>query len=267
MKEAILIYFILILGCFGAASQTNTDNITYDFSCMEDDIFSAIINLSSDLEKEILGSIGEDVPISEEMKYGDSAFAEIKKEYTIISEGSQNSRIQAILKKLILKINSPKGFKYILYLIESEEINAFTIGGRIYITTAMVAFCVSDHEIACIIGHEIAHNELGHIRDGISRVKTARSYGVVGDVSASFASLATSSFNQKNEVHSDFIGIDLATAAGYDGCASSRLWSRMKSQETSSNILDSFFSSHPFSSKRETCANSHIVLNYKIKCD
>ncbi len=266
MKKVLLVFFIFILVCFSSTSQTIPDNITYDFSCMEDDIFSAFINLSSDLEKEVLGTIGDDVSVSEEMKYGDSTFSEIQKEYTILSAGIQNTRIQAVLKKLVVKIKAPAGYKYTLYLLESEEINAFTIGAKIYITTSMVKFCLSDDEIACIIGHEIAHNELGHIKEEISRIKTARNYGLVGDVSSSFASLATKSFNQKNEVHSDFIGIDIAIAAGYDGCASSGLWNRMKAIENSSMGIEVFINTHPYSFKREVCALQHIEVNYSKKC-
>jgi predicted Zn-dependent protease len=267
MRKAFLIIFLFFLNSFSSSSQSIRDNISYDFSCMEDDIFSAFVNLSSDLENEMINSIGDDVSISEEIKYGDSSFIEINKEYTIISEGIEYTKIQEILQRISAKINSPKGFKYIAYLIESKEINAFTIGGNIYITTAMVTFCMSNDEIACIIGHEIAHNELGHIRNGISRVKTARRFGVFGDLNASFLSLVTVSFNQKNEIHSDFIGMDLAIAAGYDGCASSRLWSRMKSKEDSSGGIDTLFSTHPYSAKREACSRQHLEVNYSKNCE
>lgn len=267
MKEILLLISMLTLGYFSSNSQSIQNKITYDFSCMESDIFSAFINLSADVEKDLLGTVGDSVSISEEMSYGDSALIDIKKEYTLITEGTQYNRVQGILKKLTVKIKSPKGYNYSIYLIDGKEINAFTVGAKIYITTAMVAFCISDDEIACIIGHEIAHNELGHIRDNISRIKTARNYGVIGDISSSFASLITTSFNQKNETHSDFIGIDLAIAAGYNGCASSQLWKRMKALENSNGGFDTFFNSHPYSATREVCAKNHLEINYSTNCD
>jgi predicted Zn-dependent protease len=267
MKKRNLLFIIFLSSSIISNCQSTPTKLIYDFSCMEDDIFSSFINIGADIENEILSTYGENISVSEEMVYGDSALIAFKNEYSFILEGNQNIRIQSIFQKLILKTKSPKGYKYTLYLIESEDINAFTIGAKIYITTKMLSFCASDDEIACIIGHEIAHNELGHIRDGISRVKTARNFGLVGDVTSSFASLATTSFNQKNEVHSDFIGIDIAIAADYDGCAISRLWNRMKSIENPSGGIEVFFNTHPYSSKREACAKQHIEVNYSKSCE
>ncbi len=257
----------MLISSFSLKSQSVHNKVEYDFSCMDTDLFSGFINLGSDIEKNLLTSIGDTVSIKEEMVYGDSAFIDIKKQYIFITEGAQFNRIQGILKKLIAKIESPKGYNYSLYLIDSKEINAFTVGAKIYITTAMVSFCISDDEIACIIGHEIAHNELGHIRDNISRVKTARNFGVIGEVSSSFASLITTSFNQKNETHSDFVGIDMAVAAGYNGCASSQLWKRMKTLDNSTGGIDTFFNSHPYSATREVCTKNHLEINYSKNCD
>lgn len=269
MKNYYIILFILT--SFTSCSQTPKvvipEIILYDFSCMEDDEISSFINLGSDLEKDLLGTFGDAVSIEEEIECGDSALVQMQREGNVSQIGSSYQRIKIILNKVSIKIKEPSGFSYSIYLLESKELNAFTIGGKIFFTTAMINFCESDDEIACIIGHEIAHNELGHINEGISRLKTAGRFGEFGQMSSAVASLVTTSFNQKNEAHCDFIGIDLAYAAGYNGCASTSLWNRMKALETSSNGLESFFSSHPFSSKRETCANSHIVSNYKVECE
>jgi predicted Zn-dependent protease len=265
-------YYFLITALIGLPVYSQSpkvkipENVVYDFSCMEDDEIASFINFSSDLEKELLHSFGDPVTIDEEKECGDSTLAQMQKEGTIKQTGSNYHRIKTILSNITNKISDPRGFEYSIYLLESEELNAFTIGGKIFFTTAMINFCESDDEIACIIGHEIAHNELGHINEGISRLKTAGRFGGIGQMSAAIASLATTSFNQKNEAHCDFFGIDLAYAAGYNGCASTDLWNRMKAQESDKSGLDTFFSSHPFSSKREMCANNHIHSNYKVEC-
>lgn len=265
-------YFLfVILTSFTSCSQTPKvkipEKIVYDFSCMEEDEISSFINMGSDLEKELLGAFGDPVTLEEEIECGDSTLVQKKKEGNVSQVGAHYQRVKGVLNKLTPKIKDARGFNYSIYLLESEELNAFTIGGKIFFTSAMINFCESDDEIACIIGHEIAHNELGHINDGISRLKTAGRFGEFVQMSSAIASLVTTSFNQKNEAHSDFIGIDLAYAAGYNGCASTALWSRMKAQESSKTGLDTFFSSHPFSSKREACTNNHVISNYKVECD
>ena len=269
MRLIHLLYILLIsfTSCSQAPQVRIPEKIVYDFSCMEEDDISSFINFGSDIEKELLQTLGDPVTLAEEVECGDSTLAELKKEGNIMLSGTDYQRVKNILSKLTPKIKAAKGYSYQVYVVNSQEINAFTIGGKIFINTAMISFCKSDDELACIIGHEIAHNELGHINDGISRLKTAGNFGEVGQMSSAIASMATTSFNQKNEAHSDFVGIDLAYAAGYNGCASTILWSRMKAQEGSRQGLDTFFSSHPFSSKRETCAKQHIVSNYKVECE
>ena len=269
MRLIHLLYILLIsfTSCSQAPQVRIPEKIVYDFSCMEEDDISSFINFGSDIEKELLQTLGDPVTLAEEVECGDSTLAELKKEGNLVQSGTDYQRVKNILSKLTPKIKAAKGYSYQIYVVNSQEINAFTIGGKIFINTAMISFCKSDDELACIIGHEIAHNELGHINDGISRLKTAGNFGEVGQMSSAIASMATTSFNQKNEAHSDFVGIDLAYAAGYNGCASTILWSRMKAQEGSRQGLDTFFSSHPFSSKRETCAKQHIVSNYKVECE
>lgn len=256
-----VIFFLISLNTVFAQKT-----ITYDFSCMEDDATSFFINLGSDFEKELLQTIGDTVTMQEEHIVGDSTLAQMKKEYTITQSGLVYAKLNGILQKLILQIKKPKGFRYEIYLIESSELNAFTIGGKIFFTSGMFNFCKTDDEIACIIGHEIAHNELGHINDNISRVKTANNFGTIGQMSASIGTLLTMSFNQKNEVHSDFIGIDLAIAAGYNGCASVALWKRMKEKEGEDDELNAFFNTHPYSGKRASCSKNHLSINYSKTC-
>lgn len=262
--------FVILIFSFSSCSQTTKvkipESIKYDFSCMETDEVSSFINFGSDIEKGLLGAFGDPVSINEEIEVGDSTLVELKKDGNIIESGADYTRVKGIMAKLIPYIKNPKGFTYQLFLLKSTEINAFTIGGKIFFTTAMISFCKSDDEIACIVGHEIAHNELGHINEGISRLKTAGRFGEIGQMSSAVASLATTSFNQKNEAHSDFIGIDLAYAAGYNGCAGSELWKRMKKQEGDHSGIDTFFSSHPFSEKREACTKQHVKSNYLVNC-
>ena len=121
-------------------------------------------------------------------------------------------------------------------------------------------------ERACIVGHELSHNELGHINENLSRMKTAGEFGQIGQISSSIANLLTTSFNQKNETHCDFVGIDLAQAAGFKSCSSISLWERMMKSEGPNVKLGEFFSSHPYSCKRAICSKNHLKVNYSINC-
>jgi predicted Zn-dependent protease len=261
-------YLILIFSCVISISfSQEKKNITYDLSCLDTDAASSSSSLLGDVEKDLLNAFGTEVSISEEIELGETLLKDTKNTSTIIENGDKLKKIENILSKLKKEIVSPKGFDYKIYLIENSMLNAFTIGGKIFFTTGMYDFCVNDNEIACIIGHEISHNELGHINDQIKRSKTATFYlgQDFGGVTAMIGNILTTPFNQKNEAHCDLLGIDLAYRAGYAVCENVKLWERMSLKEDSDNIMY-FFSSHPYSLKRSDCSKRHIESNYNLTC-
>jgi predicted Zn-dependent protease len=133
----------------------------------------------------------------------------------------------------------------------------------------MFDFCKDEHEIACILAHEIAHNELGHIKEGISKSKTYDEYlgKHFGSFSVFVANLITLSFNQKNEAHCDMWGIDLAYRCNYLPCHTVSLWKRMKTIEGDTpDELSAILSTHPYSGRRADCVKNHLKTNYKINC-
>ena len=247
-------------------SQTKKD-IKYDLSCLDTDAASTSTSLFGDVERDLLNMFGTEVTIAEEIELGKTLLKETINTFTFIEKGEKLKKIENILIKLKKEIVSPKGFDYKIYLIDTSMLNAFTLGGKIYFTTGMFDFCANDNEIACIIGHEIAHNELGHINDQIKRSKTATTFlgDDAGGVTAMIGNVLTTPFNQKNEAHCDLVGIDLAYGAGYAVCDNVKLWERMSLDEDSDNIMGIFLS-HPYSIKRSDCSKRHIESTYNLKC-
>lgn len=267
MHQKVIMFLILnfgiSLGSFSQKSKSNT--ITYDFSCMD----SETTNWLSDLEKELISTIGVEASFSEEIDAGVQVLDECKKEYTFITKGTEFNALQTILNKLKVKIPQARGFTYQLYYIDDPMINAFTVGGKIFFTSGMYKFCKNQHEIASILAHEIAHNELGHIKDGISKTKTYEYYigKKYGGFTVFVANILTISFNQKNEAHCDMWGIDVAKKAGYQTCHTVSLWKRMNEKKgTADNDITSLMSSHPNSGRRADCVRNHLKTNYNIIC-
>jgi len=255
---------LFIFNCLGQKS----DEINFDFSCFETDLTSEGISAMSDIEHYMLGNFGVEVSVSDEIEFGKEFFVECIKNFTVIEQGKDVQRLNSILKKLTDKIRSPRGVNYSITLLDTNMLNAFTTGGYIFVTTKMLNFCLSDDELACIIGHEIAHNELGHINDHIKRYKTAESYlgEGLGDFSAYLGSILATPLNQKDEAHCDMLGIDLAMAAGYNVCSCISLWKRMQEKEGEYDQILTILSSHPYSGKRADCAKNHISTNYQTSC-
>lgn len=240
--------------------------IIYDFDCLKDEDDLGTTGIIDELEKidqEITEASGLEVTIQEEVEAGEMLLKECRDQYRFIESGSKIANLKAILSHLTAQILDPKGYSYEIFLLESDELNAFTAGAKIFMTTRMYNFCQTNDELACIIGHEINHNELGHIKDQLKKQKMFTAEG------AAILQLATISFGQKKETHCDMTGIDLVIAAGYNGCVNIQLWKRMQkeSNEGEYNAFENLFRSHPYSEKRANCSQEHILRNYNFDCN
>ena len=175
-------------------------------------------------------------------------------------------RCQDIFNELISEIEDPTGYNYELMLIDDDIVNAFTAGGKVFVTKGMMEFVENDDELAVVLGHEIYHNELGHIREKLQKHAVANDlFGDFDFIPILADQILLTSFNQKNEVECDLHGLDLAVAAGYDGCVLSPFWERMGEGEDESDLF-SVMRSHPYSRTRSTCVQNHIHSNYDEPC-
>lgn len=240
--------------------------IEYDFSCLDDENdygTTEVIGVLEKVETDMTDALGGEITIEEESEVGDQLLSDCRETYDFIESGKKIENLTSILNLLTAQIIEPKGFNYSIYLIESEELNAFTAGAKIFVTTKMYSFCNSNDELACVIGHEINHNELGHIKEYLQKVK------ILSESGAALNQILTIPFGQKKETHCDLTGIDLAIAAGYNGCVNIVLWERMKKEsgEGDYNAFDNLLRSHPYSDKRANCSHNHILTNYGFECD
>ncbi len=115
-------------------------------------------------------------------------------------------------KLLPLTVEPDTACAYRLRLSQSGAINAYADGRNIIITTGMMNFVESDAELALIIGHELAHNTMGHIRKIVSN--------------RILSGLATR-YTRPFESEADYVGLYYAKRAGYDIDAVEEFWRRL----------------------------------------
>jgi hypothetical protein len=99
-----------------------------------------------------------------------------------------------------------------LQLRNSAAINASANGRSIKVMTGLMDFTQTDDELALIIGHELAHNTMGHIRK------------VVGNLLLSgFATRYTRPF----ESEADYVGLYYMVRAGFSPDGVEDVWRRL----------------------------------------
>lgn len=101
---------------------------------------------------------------------------------------------------------------YNLQLRNSAAINAYADGRNITITSGMMNFAQSDSELALIIGHELAHNTMGHIRKS------------VGNFILSFGATR---YTRPFESEADYVGLYYLVRAGYSPDGVEGFWQRL----------------------------------------
>lgn len=251
----------------GAAEKKPARVIKYDISCLRDSSASdRMIGVGSDIEDEIIRN-APPVPLEDEVSVGEEVLESIRNQYTFLSSGPHFDRVKRIMNKLVPNIDSARGFRYTFYVVQSDDINAFTAGGKVFVFTGILDFAKSDDEVACVLGHEIYHNELGHINKKLRKHVAMKK--VFGDQAGIFAQMADAlfgqAFNQDEETLCDLHGLDLAMKIGYKGCSITQLWERMAKDENP-NEMEKWFRSHPYGKQRAACIRHHIKTNYDTDC-
>lgn len=246
--------------------------VTYDFSCLTSngDIGSndAIYNFG-EITREVQSSFFDtiDISVEDEQDAGRQILKAYKKEYRFIESGAEFQNLKSISRNLVSRLAKPRGFNYKIYLIDDPMLNAMTAGGHIFFFKGMYDFCNTNSEIAAIISHEIAHNELGHLTLDMKKQKAASEWGILGEIVMGIENATTQSFNQKKESEADLFGMDLVYPTSFRNCDAITLWKRMSQNENEFDILDNFFKSHPYSKNRSKCIRNHLTSNYNKNCN
>ncbi len=169
--------------------------------------------------------------------------------------GKLKLRIQRGVKHLDLTIDGVKACYSSIQIKESEDVNAFADGDKIYITTGMLKFVDSDDELALVIAHEMAHNTMGHSLSKLgNRVMGAlvdATVLVLTGVNTSnlAADLGSMAYSQEYEAEADYVGSYYAAKAGYDDVkGAAALWRRMATAHP--NAINLQGSTHPSTATR-----------------
>ena len=144
---------------------------------------------------------------------------------------------------------------YPVLLGDDDTLNAFADGNNIIITRGMMRFVETDQELALIIGHELAHNTMGHV--SAKQINTllgslldaaAALYGGV-DTQGMFSDLGAQVFSQDFEAEADYVGMYYMHWAGMRLDEAANFWRRMAAEHPAS-IRQGFLASHPSTPQR-----------------
>ena len=219
-----------------------------------------------------LFSTADDVTLGTQL---DAEINANSKEYPMLNNASATAYLQGIVDQIT---NSPEIkykniFKYKVQIINTNTINAFaTPGGFVYVYKGLIKYLDNEASIAAVLGHEIAHAELRH-----STQRMTKQYGVstllsilLGDDSTSIQSIAANMLSglallknsRDDEYEADEYSLRYLRSTSWYPAASTYFFDKIKKDESGGTLAE-LLSTHPFSEDRITAINK-LITKYNI---
>src|SRR3974390_232059 len=138
---------------------------------------------------------------------------------------------------------------YRVLLGPSDEINAFADGEKIVVQKGMLRFVETDVELATVVGHELAHNTMGHM----NAQKTNYMLGSIFDIAlavvgvntqGAIGNAAAGAYSKEFEAEADYVGLYALALADISVDESASFWRRMAA-ESGANVTTKYNSTHP----------------------
>ena len=222
------------------------------------------------------------ITIEEEKKLGRETYEKLEKANAL----SKNPRVNDYIRKIgeqILSQQQRVPFDFQFHVINSSAINAFaTPGGYIYVFRGLIVLAENESELASVMAHEIAHANRRHINDMIEKSQKLNYATMAGMLAGALlggggagAALAMGTvagaqtmalqYSRDHEEEADRFGLAYLTAAGYDPRSMVDFMKLMRRNEFYSNLVPSYFLTHPGTDDRIRYLDSLVEASYNRK--
>ena len=189
------------------------------------------------------------------------SWQQIRDKETRLDDPAKQRAARQVAMRL-LRADGHDPAKWNVVVFKGDQANAFALpGGKIGIYDGMMKLVDgNDAELAAVLGHEVSHNDAGHVAERINSQMVAelgvnlaavlvdateradsKSVAMLLGVGTQFGILLPFSRNQ--ELEADRRGLFLMARAGYDPRAAVDLWTKMSEKGGSEPPV--FLSTHP----------------------
>ena len=194
-------------------------------------------------------------------------FAQLKASAPLTTNRDKIDYISCVANAVVRVLEPPySDYNWEMAILETNEINAFVMpGGKIVIYEGILKAAQNQHQLAAVIGHEIAHETTGHTKSKLLQGKGAQigvqvaavllGGGHRGATYSAYEALNQGAmygillpYKRSQETEADVVGLEFMARAGFDPRAAVPLWQNMNSQ--AGEAPAEFVSTHPSSEKR-----------------
>lgn len=216
------------------------------------------------------------MPESQLNQMGVQAFRQIQKDTPVDRDVVTSNYVQCVARAITREV----GGNWEVLVFRDDAANAFALpGNKIGVNSGLLDVAENQHQLATVIGHEIAHVLSHHanervsqqfaVEQGINLISavanpqsgTGRTVmGLLG-VGAQYGILMPYSRIQESEA--DIYGLDLMARAGFDPRESVQLWKNMT--RSGGSQPPEFLSTHPSHSTRISGLNGRMPVALQLQ--
>ena len=195
------------------------------------------------------------------------AFGQMRASVPLTTNRTTIDFVACVAQAVVETLDPPySDFEWELAIFEQKDINAFAMpGGKIGVFTGILDVTENQHQLAAVIGHEIAHVTARHSNERASRASltgigieavavilgggyTGGAYTAQQALSAGAAFGISLPHTRGQESEADIVGLEYMARAGFDPREAVKLWQNMDA--LSDKKPPEFMSTHPSSSTR-----------------
>ncbi len=197
----------------------------------------------------------------QEVRIGQEYARELEARYKLVTDQAVVERVTRI-GMAIARVSDNPGLPYSYKAIQLDVANALSLpGGFIYITTGMLSFIRSDHELAAVLAHETVHAAHHHQMEMIGRSNQAlfltillaaltREAAVIQGANL-VSGVALSGYSRDLERDADLTGLSYLVKTDYTPVAMLTLMERLwREVQYSAQRDPGAFRDHPVASER-----------------
>ncbi len=201
------------------------------------------------------------ISVEEEMVIGHDVAANVIAQFGLYGDEALSEYVS--LTGLTVAQYSPKqDVPYRFTVLNSNILNAFAApGGYIFITKGLLNQLTDEAQLACILGHEIAHVSQRHVIKEIQKSRmvdaaispyakaAAEKNKYTKQVTDLAVQMIWKGLSREDELESDKLGLEYARAAGYDATAFKEVLETLKAKAQTPQGFDHelkfMLSTHP----------------------
>lgn len=180
----------------------------------------------------------------------------MQKKIKLLDNLLMQRRLNAVGNK-VASVSDRRDLQYQFRIVDDKELNAFALpGGFIYVNSGLMQ-TANDHELACVLGHELGHIAARH---SVKRLQTVLGYQLIIGIALGFSgqssigqamdvvfSLVNLGYSRKDESLADRLCVRYAKRAGFNPYGAVTFFEKLKKEAESKgpNFNLVFLSSHP----------------------